>query len=122
MEDLIPVTNTVITMTKLGYIKRMSVDNFRSQHRGGKGIKCYKITEKTGDVVGVKAVNDDNEIMMITTEGIIIRTAVDSISILGRNTSGVKVMNVGENVKVASIAKVREEKLEDEMEKNTTEE
>mgnify|MGYP000835662414 FL=1 len=66
--------------------------------------------------------NDDNEIMMITTEGIIIRTAVDSISILGRNTSGVKVMNVGENVKVASIAKVREEKLEDEMEKNTTEE
>jgi len=109
-------------MTKLGYIKRMSVDNFRSQHRGGKGIKCYKITEKTGDVVGVKAVNDDNEIMMITTEGIIIRTAVDSISILGRNTSGVKVMNVGENVEVASIAKVREEKLEDEMEKNTTEE
>ena len=87
-----------------------------------KGIKCYKITEKTGDVVGVKAVNDDNEIMMITTEGIIIRTAVDSISILGRNTSGVKVMNVGENVEVASIAKVREEKLEDEMEKNTTEE
>lgn len=61
--------------------------------------------------------NDDNEIMMITTEGIIIRTAVDSISILGRNTSGVKVMNVGENVEVASIAKVREEKLEDEMEK-----
>ena len=60
--------------------------------------------------------------MLITTEGIIIRTAVDSISILGRNTSGVKVMNVGENVKVASIAKVREEKLEDEMEKNTTEE
>ena len=93
-----------------------------TQHRGGKGIKCYKITEKTGDVVGVKAVNDDNEIMMITTEGIIIRTAVDSISILGRNTSGVKVMNVGENVEVASIAKVREEKLEDEMEKNTTEE
>ena len=66
--------------------------------------------------------SDDNEIMMITTEGIIIRTAVDSISILGRNTSGVKVMNVGENVEVASIAKVREEKLEDEMEKNTTEE
>ena len=70
----------------------------------------------------MKAENDDNEIMMITTEGIIIRTAVDSISILGRNTSGVKVMNVGENVEVASIAKVREEKLEDEMEKNTTEE
>ena len=105
-----------------GMGKRTLTSEFTTQHRGGKGIKCYKITEKTGDVVGVKAVNDDNEIMMITTEGIIIRTAVDSISILGRNTSGVKVMNVGENVKVASIAKVREEKLEDEMEKNTTEE
>ena len=105
-----------------GMGKRTLTSEFTTQHRGGKGIKCYKITEKTGDVVGVKAVNDDNEIMMITTEGIIIRTAVDSISILGRNTSGVKVMNVGENVEVASIAKVREEKLEDEMEKNTTEE
>ena len=105
-----------------GMGKRTLTSEFTTQHRGGKGIKCYKITEKTGNVVGVKAVNDDNEIMMITTEGIIIRTAVDSISILGRNTSGVKVMNVGENVKVASIAKVREEKLEDEMEKNTTEE
>ena len=105
-----------------GMGKRTLTSEFTTQHRGGKGIKCYKITEKTGNVVGVKAVNDDNEIMMITTEGIIIRTAVDSISILGRNTSGVKVMNVGENVEVASIAKVREEKLEDEMEKNTTEE
>ena len=105
-----------------GMGKRTLTSEFTTQHRCGKGIKCYKITEKTGDVVGVKAVNDDNEIMMITTEGIIIRTAVDSISILGRNTSGVKVMNVGENVEVASIAKVREEKLEDEMEKNTTEE
>mgnify|MGYP002242166676 FL=1 len=102
--------------------KRTDMVEFTRQNRGGKGVKCYKITEKTGNVVGVKAVNDDNEIMMITTEGIIIRTAVDSISILGRNTSGVKVMNVGENVEVASIAKVREEKLEDEMEKNTTEE
>ena len=105
-----------------GMGKRTLTSEFTAQHRGGKGIKCYKITEKTGDVVGVKAVNDDNEIMMITTEGIIIRTAVDSISILGRNTSGVKVMNVGENVEVASIAKVREEKLEDEQEENTTEE
>ena len=105
-----------------GMGKRTLTSEFTTQHRGGKGIKCYKITEKTGDVVGVKAVNDDNEIMMITTGGIIIRTAVASISMLGRNTSGVKVMNVGENVEVASIAKVREEKLEDEMEKNTTEE
>ena len=114
--------DTMLIVSENGMGKRTDIDEYTVQHRGGKGIKCYKITEKTGDVVGVKAVNDDNEIMMITTEGIIIRTAVDSISILGRNTSGVKVMNVGENVEVASIAKVREEKLEDEMEKNTTEE
>ena len=114
--------DSLLIVSENGMGKRTYLDEFTVQKRGGKGVKCYKITEKTGDVVGVKAVNDDNEIMMITTEGIIIRTAVDSISILGRNTSGVKVMNVGENVEVASIAKVREEKLEDEMEKNTTEE
>lgn len=96
-----------------GMGKRTVISEFSAQHRGGKGIKCYKITEKTGDVVGVKAVNEEDEIMMITTEGIIIRTAVNSISVLGRNTSGVKVMNVGENVEVASIAKVREEKIEE---------
>ena len=71
-------------------------------------MKCYKITEKTGNVVGVKAVNDDNEVMMITTEGIIIRIACSDISILGRITSGVKLMNLDEKVSVASIAKVRE--------------
>ena len=102
----------VLIITEKGYGKRTSATEYPTKGRGGKGIKCYKITEKTGDVVGVKAVNDDNEIMMITTGGIIIRTAVASISMLGRNTSGVKVMNVGENVEVASIAKVREEKLE----------
>ena len=114
--------DTMLIVSENGMGKRTDIDEYTVQHRGGKGIKCYKITEKTGDVVGVKAVNDDNEIMMITTGGIIIRTVVASISMLGRNTSGVKVMNVGENVEVASIAKVREEKLEDEQEENTTEE
>ena len=73
--------------------KRTSISEFTCQNRGGKGVKCYKITEKTGNVVGVKAVNDDNEVMMITTEGIIIRIACSDISILGRITSGVKLMN-----------------------------
>ena len=100
----------LLIVSENGMGKRTMMDEFVSQHRGGKGVKCYKITEKTGDVVGVKAVNDDNEIMMITTEGVIIRTRVGSISVLGRNTSGVKVMNVNENVKVASIAKVEEKK------------
>ncbi len=96
-----------------GMGKRTMMSEFTSQHRGGKGVKCYRITEKTGDVVGVKAVDENNEIMMITTEGIIIRMSVDSISVLGRNTSGVKVMNVDDDVQVASIAKVREDVEED---------
>ena len=114
MEDLIPRENTVITMTKLGYIKRMTVDNFRSQNRGGKGVKCYKITEKTGNLIGSKAVNEDNEIMMITTEGIIIRTPCSGISVMGRITSGVKLMDVDGEIKVASIAKVRDKEASEE--------
>lgn len=92
----------------LGKLTRM--EEFSPQNRGGKGVKCYKITEKTGNIVGVKAVNMDNEIMMITTEGIIIRMKVDGISVLGRVTSGVKLMNLSDDVTVASIAKVREDK------------
>ena len=91
-----------------GMGKRTLMDEFTVQKRGGKGIKCYKITEKTGDVVGVKAVNDDNEIMLITTEGVIIQLRTQDISILGRITSGVKMINLDKDVKVAQIAKVRE--------------
>ncbi len=92
----------------LGKLTRM--DEFTPQNRGGKGVKCYKITEKTGNIVGVKAVNQENEIMMITTEGIIIRIKVEGISVLGRVTSGVKLMDLSEDITVASIAKVREDK------------
>ena len=91
----------------LGKLTRM--EEFTPQNRGGKGVKCYKITEKTGNIVGVKAVNQENEIMMITTEGIIIRMKVEGISVLGRVTSGVKLMNLDEDIMVASIAKVRED-------------
>ena len=90
-----------------GLGKRTYLNEFGVQNRGGKGVKCYKITEKTGNVVGVKAVNDDNEIMMITTEGIIIQLRMQDISTLGRITSGVKMMNLDEGIKVAQIAKVR---------------
>ena len=93
-----------------GMGKRTMISEFGRQSRAGKGVKCYKITEKTGDVVGVKAVNDDNEIMLITTEGIIIRITVSDIPILGKITSGVKLINLDdENVSVASMAKVRED-------------
>ena len=106
----------LLIVSAKGLGKRTKMEEFTAQHRGGKGIKCYKITEKTGDVVGVKAVNEYNEIMMITTEGIVIRTKVDGISQMGRNTSGVKVMNVDDNVQVASIAKVRNEEVAEEPE------
>ena len=128
MEDLIPVSDTVITMTHLGYIKRMTPDNFRSQNRGGKGVKCYKITEKTGDIVGAKLVHDDHDIMMITNEGIVIRISVKDISIIGRNTSGVKLMNIDPNsdTRIASIAKVRDDEqnpeVEDAIDEQETEE
>ncbi|MCD8381223.1 MAG: DNA gyrase subunit A, partial [Lachnospiraceae bacterium] len=75
--------------------------------RGGKGVKCYKITEKTGDVMGIMAVDDDDEIMMITTEGVIIQIRVSDISTLGRITSGVKLMNLDEGVSVAQMTKIR---------------
>ncbi len=100
-----------------GMGKLTPVSDFTAQNRGGKGVKCYKIMEKTGNVVGVKAVNHDNEVMMISTEGIIIQMACSDISILGRVTSGVKLMNIsGGDSKVASIAKVRESSNQNEEE------
>ncbi|MCR5755466.1 MAG: DNA gyrase subunit A, partial [Acetatifactor sp.] len=100
--------DSLLIVSENGMGKRTYLDEFTVQKRGGKGVKCYKITEKTGDVVGVKAVSDENEIMMITTEGVIIQLRMDDISTLGRITSGVKLINLDKKVKVAKIAKVRE--------------
>ncbi len=100
--------DSLLIVSENGMGKRTYLEEFTVQKRGGKGLKCYKITEKTGNVVGVKAVNDDHEIMMITTEGIIIQLRMEDISTLGRITSGVKMINLDDNVKVAKIAKVRE--------------
>ena len=100
----------LLVVSEKGLGKRTDMEEFNAQNRGGKGVKCYKITEKTGNVVGAKAVNEDNEVMLITTEGIIIRIPCSGISIVGRIASGVKLMNVdSEHVVVASIAKVREQ-------------
>ena len=100
--------DSLLIVSENGLGKRTYLDEFTVQNRGGKGVKCYKITEKTGNVVGVKAVNDDHEIMMITTEGVIIQLRMEDISTLRRITSGVKMMNLEEDVKIAKIAKVRE--------------
>ena len=100
----------LLVVSEKGMGKRTLTDEFKVQKRSGKGVLCYKITDKTGDLVGAKLVYDDREILLITTEGIIIRLNVNDISIIGRNTSGVKMMNIDQdsNIRVASIAKVRE--------------
>ena len=110
IEDLIKEEDCVITLTHFGYIKRLPVDTYKSQKRGGKGVKCYKIMEKTGEVIGAKAVNEENEIMLITNEGIIIRMAVSDISVLGRITSGVKLIDIDveKEIRVAGLTKVKD--------------
>ena len=107
----------LLVVSENGMGKRTSISEFTCQNRGGKGVKCYKITEKTGNVIGAKAVNEENEIMMITTEGIIIRLQCSDISILGRITSGVKLINLSDGVTVASFAKVREKEEEKVLDK-----
>ncbi len=108
----------VLVASEFGYGKLTDVNEFTAQRRGGKGVKCYKIIEKTGDVVGAKILNLENEVMLITNEGIIIRTLVSDISIVGRNTSGVKLINIDseKGIRVASITKVKEEMNTEQME------
>ncbi|WP_270395933.1 DNA gyrase subunit A [Mediterraneibacter massiliensis] len=102
----------LLIISEKGMGKRTDIDEFTRQNRGGKGVKCYKITEKTGNVIGMKAVDEDNEIMIINTEGIIIRMKCSDISVYGRITSGVKLINLPENETVASTAKVRKASAE----------
>ena len=114
---------SLMIVSEKGLGKCTLMSEFSPQNRGGKGVKCYKITDKTGNIVGVKAVNKENEVMLITTEGIIIRIPVDGTALLGRVTSGVKLINLDEGVTVASIAKVREDKsIMDEADKIAEEE
>lgn len=120
--------DALMIVSEKGLGKCTLMSEFSSQNRGGKGVKCYKITEKTGNIIGVKAVNQENEVMLITTEGIIIRIPVRGTALLGRVTSGVKLINLDDGVIVASIAKVREDKsiinqdiLEPELLENETE-
>lgn len=111
--------DSLLIVSEKGYGKRSTLDQFRLQHRGGKGLRCYKIMEKTGYIIGVKAVTDDNEIMMITSGGIIIQIRMNDIRNLGRITSGVKLINLDEGVEVAKIAKVREKVSDGEQEIDT---
>ena len=105
----------LLIVSEKGMGKRTSIDEFTAQNRGGKGVRCYKITGKTGNVVGFKSVNEDDEVMIINTDGIIIKMRCEGISVLGRVTSGVKLINLPEGGMVASIAKVRKDDSEEEI-------
>lgn len=105
--------DSLLIVSENGLGKRTDIDEFVVQHRGGKGVKCYKINEKTGNVIGVKAVDDTREVMLITTDGIIIQLKCSDISILGRITSGVKLINLDDGVTVATIAKVRRKPVDE---------
>ncbi|MBE5928011.1 MAG: DNA gyrase subunit A [Lachnospiraceae bacterium] len=111
----------MLIVSEKGYGKRTRISEFNIQRRGGKGVKCYKITEKCGNVVGAKIVDGSREMLLITNEGIVIRIGVADISILGRNTSGVKLMNIDSdtNIVVAGIAKVRDEEESDNVNDET---
>ncbi len=113
----------LLFVSEYGLGKRTSIDEFSTQYRGGKGVKCYRINEKSGNIVGVKAVESNQDIMIITTEGIVIRLKIADISLLGRNTSGVKLINIDteSGVAVASIAKVRESEQDAEMDMSNSE-
>ena len=114
----------MLVASENGYGKMTHIDEFKCQNRGGQGLLCYKSTEKTGHLIGMKLVDQDRDIMLITTEGILIRISADDISVIGRNTSGVKLMNidVDSDIKVATIAKVRESSSHDDEEETTEEE
>ena len=113
--------DSVLIVSEKGLGKCTLISEFSAQNRGGKGVKCYKITEKSGNLIGVKSVGRDDEVMLITTEGIIIRIRVNDTALLGRITSGVKLINLKDDITVASIAKVREKEEESEETEEETE-
>ena len=115
----------VLSITENGYGKRTDIDEYRLQQRGGKGIKAMNLTEKTGNLAAQLLVHDDEDLLLITSDGTVIRTPVNSISVLGRNTQGVRLMRVGEDSKVVCVARAEpepEEEPENDVETEATEE
>jgi DNA gyrase subunit A len=104
--------DSLLFASELGMGKRTDLSEFKVQNRGGKGVKCYNVTDKTGYLIGVKAVTDEHEVMMINSAGIIIQIRACDFKKIGRITSGVKMMNLDEGVKVVQIAKVRDNDVE----------
>ena len=96
----------LLVVSQNGYGKRTDINEYRSQIRAGKGIKTYNMSEKTGEIVGATMVNNEDELMLINSDGVLIRLRVDDISVFGRITSGVKLMKTDDEVNVVSIAKI----------------
>jgi len=115
--QLVSQGESVLIASENGLGKCTLFSEFTTQHRGGKGVKCYKVTEKSGNLIGVKAVKKEDELILITTEGIIIRIKVADTALLGRITSGVKLINLKDGVQVASIARIKESEVLEEAEK-----
>jgi len=116
MEPIVSDNVCLLAITENGFGKRTEVEEYRVQTRGGKGVLTYKITDKTGEVVGIKIVKETDDIILISSDGTIIRLAVKDVSVLGRNTQGVTLMRMPEGVQLVSIAKVTDE--EEEIEEN----
>ncbi len=118
---LVSEDSKLLVVSENGMGKRTEMDEYKIQSRGGKGIRTYKINDKTGNVAAIKAVTDENDIMLITSEGVIIRTGVEDISVLRRDTSGVKIMKLKDDVKVVSVAVVEKEEESEEVTEEVTE-
>ena len=114
--------DTLLAVTENGFGKRTYVEEYTKQRRGGKGILTYKVTDKTGKIIGTKIVSEDDDILLISTSGIVIRMSAAEISILGRATQGVTLMRTGEDNKVVSLAKIMPENEEDEIAEETGDE
>lgn len=111
----------LLNVTENGYGKRTTTDKFNLQHRGGKGLKVHQLTEKTGQLTGVLMVGENDELMLITSEGVIIRLRGREISSYNRDSQGVKLMNLDDGVSVVGIAKISEEDIEEEAEETAAE-
>src|SRR5262249_1930955 len=111
--DVVSAGATLLAVAERGYGKRTEMDEYRLTHRGGKGIITMKVTDKTGPVVGVRMVTDDDDIMLITNGGKVIRTPVKGISVIGRNTQGVRLIDLAEGEKVVGVARLAEKEDDD---------
>ena len=96
----------LLTITEYGYGKRSSFEDFACHNRGGKGVRCHNITDKTGDLISIQAVSDDNDLMIINRSGVTIRTEVSQIRLAGRATQGVRIINLRDGDAIASVMAV----------------